>query len=212
MADGEAKTQASSAAVGCVASVLLWVVLLLHFFADRIWDEEPAILKWGLIGYGCLILLGLLGSLVFGKRDEKVVALVLLTVVALFVAFIPPRQDRQAIAAVDALVRELSEKGAKIEQGADSLPEIPDQPALRDLERHLGQAIEQLQEQREWTADLSRRAGELLPRAPGEKREELRQALERFKQQAGRGKEKRDEWIKQVREKAEAQKKPGEPK
>ena len=204
MADGEVKKHAGSGAVGCVEIALLWVVLLLHFFADRIWDERPAILKWAVIGYGFLVLLGLLGSLVFGKRDEKVMALVLLAVVALSVAFIPPRQDRQASAAVDKLVRELSEKGAKIERRADALPPIPDRPTRGDLEQHLGQSIEQLQEQADWTADLSRRAAELLPRAAGEKREELRQAVERFNRQAGRAQEKRDQWIKQVREKAGA--------
>lgn len=38
------------------------------------------------------------------KKDERVIAFILLVIVALFVAFIPPRQDRQANADVDTLV------------------------------------------------------------------------------------------------------------
>jgi hypothetical protein len=207
MADGETKQRGNSGTVGCVAIVLLWAVLLLHFFADRIWDEEPAVLKWAVIGYGCLVLLGLVASLAFGKRDEKIGALVLLAVVALFVAFIPPRQDRQAVAAVDTLVRELSEKGARIEQRADALPEIPDKPARRDLEQLAAEHVEET----EWfndVNDLLRRATELLPRAPSDKRRELNEALERFNQQVGRANEKRGQWLKKIREKGEAQKKP----
>jgi hypothetical protein len=210
MADGETKKQGGSGAIGCVAIVLLWVILLLHFFADRIWDEEPAVLKWAVIGYGCLVLLGLLGSLVFGKRDEKVIGLVLLAVVALFVAFIPPRQDRQASAAVDTLVRELSEKGAKIEQRADSLPEIPDKPTRRNLEQLAVERLEEIDVKD--VNDMWQRAADLLPRVPSDKRQELNQALERFSQQIRRASQKLGHWNKKFREKVEAQKKSGESK
>lgn len=46
MADNVATERKSSGVAGCAATALLWVVLMLHFFADRIWNEEPAILKW----------------------------------------------------------------------------------------------------------------------------------------------------------------------
>ena len=210
MADDDTTKRAGSGVVGYVAIVLLWVVLLLHFFADRIWDEEPAILKWAVIGFGCLVLLGLLSSLIFGKRDEKVVALVLLAVVALFVAFIPTRRDRQAVADVDTLVRELSEKGARIEQRIDSLPEIPDKPTRRDLEQLAVERLEEIDVND--VNDMWRRATNLLPRLPSAKRQELNQALEQFSKQVGRANEKLGYRNKKLRETVEAQKKSGESK
>ena len=108
MTDTEPKRRDRSEALGCLAILALWVVLGLHFFADRIWDKEPAVLKWAVIGFGGLVLLGLLGSLAFGKRDEKVWALVLLAVIALGVVFLPSGERRRAAAAVDELVREMA--------------------------------------------------------------------------------------------------------
>ena len=64
-------------------------------------------------------------------------------------------------------------------------------------------------EETEWlndVNDLLRRATELLPRAPSDKRQELIQALERFNQQVGRANEKRGQWIKKFRERAESEK------
>jgi hypothetical protein len=198
MADAGTKQRGNAAAVGCVAGALLWVVLLLHIFAERIWDEEPAVLRWGVIVWGGLLLLGLVASLAFGKRDEKIYALVFLAVVGLFVAFTPPREDRQAAAAVGALVRELAEKGEQLERHADSLPEVAGKPARDDVVRHLGQAQEDLRE----AADLLRRARELLRRAPRDKREELDEALARFNARAGRAQEKFDKWVEKVLKKS----------
>jgi hypothetical protein len=72
--------------VGCVFTVVLWVALILHFFSDRIWDKEPPLLKWFIIGFGSLVLLSLLYSLVAGKGGEWVTALVILVLIAVAIA------------------------------------------------------------------------------------------------------------------------------
>ncbi len=206
MADDEKRPQGTANAVGCAALILLWGVLLLHFFADRIWDEEPAVLKWVVIGYGCLVLLGLLGSLVFGKRDERIVALVLLAVVAVAAAVTPRSRDRRVDAAVDALVADLSQRGAEVERHADSLPPVTEKSDRDELERHVRQTSDHIREQSERTKELHRRAEELLPRA-GDKRQELSQALALYNERVRSAAEKWDRWIAQVRERVQALKK-----
>ena len=86
MTETSNKPGRTSETVGCVSTVVLWVALLLHFFSDRIWDKEPAVLKWFVIGYGLLVLAGLLYSLVAGKRDERMIALVILVLIAVAIA------------------------------------------------------------------------------------------------------------------------------
>lgn len=80
------KPDRTSEAIGCVFTVVLWLALILHFFSDRIWDKEPALLKWFVVGFGCLVLISLLYSLVAGKRSERTIALVVLVVIALAIA------------------------------------------------------------------------------------------------------------------------------
>ena len=161
-------------------------------------------LKWAVIGYGCLVLLGLLGSLAFGKRDERIAALAFLAVVAVGVAFIPGGRDRRTDAAVDALVADLTERGTEIERSAGLLPPVPEKPDRGDLVRGLQQASEQVHQQTEGVADVSRRAEELFPRASADKRAELRQALNRLNEQMRAAKEKREVWMAQMREKVAA--------
>jgi hypothetical protein len=72
--------------LGCVFTIVLWVALLLHCLWDRIWDKEPAVLKWFVIGFGALVLIGLCYSLVAGKRSERVWALVILAIIAIAIA------------------------------------------------------------------------------------------------------------------------------
>ena len=213
MTDTEPKPRKRSESLGCLAMVVLWIVLGLHFFADRIWDEEPPILKWIVIGYGCLVLLGLLGSVLFGKRDEKVIALIFLAVVALGVAFLPPRENRNAAAAVDELVRDLNEKGEWIEAEADALPALPEQPGPAELQLDLNLAADQLREQAEWSKELLTRATEVMAKAPRSKRDQLTQAIHDYRERTKRASDKRDQWLAQVRAKVEAlKKKPAEAK
>jgi len=191
----------TGSAAGCVAIVLLWIVLGLHFFSDHIWEEEPAFLKWVVIGFGCLVLLGLLGSLVFGKRDEKIYALVVLAVVALGVVFLRGRSDRKTEAAVETLLKDLSEQETALKRETDALPVINDKLTRAELNEKLTKVIEELGQQSEESRELSRRAQELIGRASAEGRAKLREGLERFTAQARQSSEQRDAWIQQVREK-----------
>jgi hypothetical protein len=76
----------TSETIGCVGTAVLWVALILHFFSDRIWDREPVLLKWFVIGYGLLVLAGLLYSVIAGKRDERMLGLVVLVLIAVAIA------------------------------------------------------------------------------------------------------------------------------
>ena len=80
-------TPVEGTALGCVAVGILGAVLLLHFFADRISGQgnEPAVLRWIVIGFGCLILIGKVYLLVAGKGGERIYALVYLVIVALLI-------------------------------------------------------------------------------------------------------------------------------
>lgn len=214
MTEAVPKRRDRTGSLGCLAIALLWVVLGLHFFADRIWDKEPPVLKWIVIGYGCLVLLGLLGSVVFGKRNERIASLVLLAIIAVAVALLPPREDRQAAADVDVLVGELREKGEAVERRTAALPEITDRTTGAELFEHLDRSIAEVQEQSRSTQDLMDRATELFGRLPPPaKREELGRAVKEYNERAVRAHEKRDAWIKQVKARVAALKKPaGEPK
>ena len=213
MTGTEPKRRDRSEALGCLAIVALWGVLGLHFFADRIWDREPPVLKWVVVGFGCLVLLGLLGSVVFGKRDEKVVSLIFLAIVGLGVAFWPPREDRQAAADVDALVGELAGQGEAIERQVAALPAITDRTTGAELTESMDRAVAEMQSQTDRTVDLLGRAAKLFGRAPADKREQLGQAVHEFNQRAKGANEARDRWIQQVRARVQALKKqPAGPK
>lgn len=207
MTEPEPKRRDHSAAISCLPIVVLWTVLGLYFFADRIWGETPPILKWAVIGFGCLVLLGLLGALVSGKRDTKVGALIGLAIIAVGVVFLPPREDRKAAATADELVRELAERGEAVEHQADALPAITDQTTQAELDQHLGRVMDQVREQAESSEELMGRATEVLPRAPADKRERLAQAIHEYYQRSRRTNEKREQWIQQVRARVEALKK-----
>lgn len=212
MTSPEPKRRDRTETVGCLALLALWVVLGLHFFADRIWDREPPVLKWVVVGYGCLVLLGLLGSLVFGKRDERIGALILLAIVALGVAFLPDREDRAAAAAVDELVRELAERGEAVERQADALPAITDRTTRAELDGHLNRSMDELREQAAFSRSLLVRAEDLLVRAPKDKREELTRAIRESNERSRRASDKRDRWMQAARARLEALKKgPGVP-
>lgn len=74
--------------IGCVFTIVLWVVLILHWFSDRIWDKEPAFFKWFFLGFGALVLIRLCFWLVAGKRRDRLSALVTLAFIAIVCAFI----------------------------------------------------------------------------------------------------------------------------
>lgn len=213
MTEPEPKRRDRTETVGCLALLALWVVLGLHFFADRIWDKEPPVLKWVVIGYGCLVLLGLLGSVVFGKRDEKIIALILLAIIALAVWFLRPGKDREAAAAVDEMVRELAEKGEAVERQAAALPAITDRTTRDELDRSLSQSVDEVREQMTFSESLLVRAEELFVRAPKDKREQLTRAIREYYERSRQASEKRDRWMQAARAQLEALKKePAGPK
>jgi hypothetical protein len=213
MTDTEPKRRNRSAMIGCAATVALWAGLGLHVFADRIWDEEPPGLKWAVFGFGCLVVLGLLRSYTFSKRDERIGALIFLAAIPIWAVFIPPLRDRKAAADVDELVRELGEKGEAVDRQADALPAITDRTTRAELEQSLDRATADVQAQTGWSKDLLDRAAELFGRAPADKRGQLQGAIQQYNQRTGQAHDRRNEWIKQVRARVEALKmKAGGPK
>src|SRR5262245_19191120 len=80
------KADAVAERLGCLLTIVVWIALVLHFCGGWLWDKEPAFLKWIVIGYGALVLLGLVGSLIAGRRSERIVALAVLVIIALLVA------------------------------------------------------------------------------------------------------------------------------
>jgi hypothetical protein len=82
----EASNKRTEETIGCVFTVVLWVMLLLHCFSGRIWDKEPAFFKWFFLGFGALVLISLCYSLVAGKRSERMWALVILAIIAMAIA------------------------------------------------------------------------------------------------------------------------------
>jgi hypothetical protein len=92
----------------------------------------------------------------------------------------PWYRDRPARAAADALIADLAEHGGHVEQRVGSLPAIPERPAKADLEALLAGLAAELKEVNKRSQDLVERAEEVLPRTPADKREELRQALDRY--------------------------------
>lgn len=200
MADTERKNSAARTP-GYVGIILLGILLLLHHFADRIWEEEPALLKWAVIGVGCLILLGLIGSLIFGTRDERIYALVFLAVVALAAMFLPSSSERRTDAAVQTLLKDLAEHETTLKRQTDALPVIDDKTSRAELNEKLTRVVEQLREQGESSQELARRTKELMARAPADRQKQLLQGLERLTAQARQSSEQRDAWIQQVREK-----------
>jgi hypothetical protein len=203
----EPKRRDRTETLGCLAILALWVVLGLHFFADRIWDKEPPVLKWVVIGYGCLVLLGLVGTVVFGKRGDKVGALILLAIIALAVAFLRPRPDPQAAADVDEMVRELAERGEAVERQADALPAITDETTRAELDRYLNRSMDEVREQATASEAIPVRAEELFLRAPKDKREQLTRAIREYYERSRRASEKRDRWMQAARARVEALKK-----
>ncbi|MCI0682148.1 MAG: hypothetical protein L0Y71_08595 [Gemmataceae bacterium] len=154
-----------------------------------------------MIGFGCLVLLGLGGALIFGKRDEKIYALVVLAIIGLAVAFLPGGRDRRTDAALQNLLKDLSEHEAALKRETDTLPVISDKPSRAELNEKLNLVIEQLHQQAKSSRDLSHRVKELLPRVSGDGQARLHQGLERFAAQAWSSSEQRDAWIEHVREK-----------
>src|SRR5262245_6905554 len=80
------KTDAIAERIGCWLTVVVWLALMLHFCGAWFWDQEPAFLKWIVIGYGGVVLLGMVGSLIAGKHSERIAALAVLVVIALLIA------------------------------------------------------------------------------------------------------------------------------
>jgi hypothetical protein len=98
------------------------IVVLLHRFADRIWDEEPALLKWFGVGLGCLVILGNLFYLVAGSKADRIMAFGRLTISALIVVIglIWSSADP-----TDTAIAELTEK---IDRAAEKLQMAEAQP------------------------------------------------------------------------------------
>lgn len=97
----------------------------------------------------------------------------------------PWYRDRPARAAADALIAELDEHAGEFEQQATALPEVPVRPTKADLEGQLSKVTAEMGVATGRTRELARRAEDLLPKAPPDKRAEVRQALERYSARVG---------------------------
>ena len=117
-------TKNAEQAIIWVAMVILWAVLLLHFFADRIWDQKPAFLTWFVVGWGCLVLLRLIYLLVAGKKDERIGALVMLAIIVVVVVI------GLVWSPADPTDPSLSELTGKIDRAAEMLQRAEGQPLL----------------------------------------------------------------------------------
>lgn len=71
--------------LGC-GTVILGMLLILHFFANRIWVKEPWPLRWFVIGYGFLILVNLTITVFIGTPDDRKWALGLLVFIVFIIA------------------------------------------------------------------------------------------------------------------------------
>ena len=114
----------------------------------------------------------------------------------------PWYRDRPARAAADALIIELAEHAASVEQRAASLPPVPENPTKAELGRLAERAAAELGEASGRARELSERAKEVLPRTPAGKRDELRQAVERYTARVGPAFAKYKERADQLRERA----------
>jgi hypothetical protein len=116
----------------------------------------------------------------------------------------PWYRDRPARAAADALIGELDDHGASVEQRAAALPPVPENPTKAELGRLAGQVAAELGEASGRSRELSEREKEVLPRTPAGKRDELREALVRYTGRVGQAFAKYKERGDQLRERVAA--------
>lgn len=116
----------------------------------------------------------------------------------------PWYRDRPVRAAADALIGELDEHAARVEQRAEALPAVSETPTKAELEQMAGQVVAELGEASGRARELSERAKEVLSQAPARKRDELRQALDQYTARVGRAFDRYKERGNQLRERVAA--------
>lgn len=130
--------------------------------------------------------------------------MVFVAVVGYFIAW-PWYKDRQVGAAVDALVADLDEQGEKAER---PLTDFPANATKDEVGKQAGEVLARMKEAQDKTREFQARAEELVPKAKEDKRQQLRQALERYTERAGRAQEKLKERADQIRTQRETAKGP----
>ena len=94
MADDEtaiaevARDEKTANRIGCFLQVVLWIAILMLLFWPDSWGPKPTWAKWIVIGYGVLILLGLLHGMIFGELGERIFSFIILTVLGIIMVLI----------------------------------------------------------------------------------------------------------------------------
>ncbi len=141
----------------CLAGVLLTLLVV-----QEIWGGMEELLKYMVIGYGCLIVIGIIHSLVRGKWGYSEVAFLCFGLFIAWITFQERKQDQRSEAKVEALLADFARQETEVRRHALSLPAVPEEATHQELMRLFHEAGNPSRQEHKAFVKLNARMKKLL--------------------------------------------------